>query len=489
MIRYAFIDAKSFAKEKLMKSKLAITMLLSAMVTTAIAQDGSRYSHTGPTLITGVRVIDGLGAEARENQDIALIDGQVASIGPAGTQDAPKGALVINGKGMTAMPGLIDMHVHLQGGWANGTIPGDRYKPRYDEKSVQQSLNAHLYAGVTSILDCGSDHEFVLKWRKQINGGAVFGPRFFTTGAPWDQEPSGWEAGNTSGDNSFGGSTKVTAIAALPEQMDKYTKDDIEIIKLYSGLSPHAAGFVVKEAHKRDIVVIADFWRMNMDRIIMEATGLDGWAHCSPSEISESSNKWMADNDRFCIVTATLGEAMSGLRVKDEDGQRRMLKEPLIVDVWGEETVKEFYGVYPQIRRNYYDGPKAFYQQNGFGDLSGFRAKFLENIKNAYDAGVLIAGGSDCVYPSLWDGEVMHRELELLVKAGISEVEAIKCCTFNGAKILRREKQFGSLQTGLSADLLIVEGNPAENISDTRNVKHVFLRGKQVDRGSLKLKK
>ena len=56
----------------------------------------------------------------------------------------------------------------------------------------------------------------------------------------------------------------MTAIAALPEQMDKYKNDNIEIIKLYSGLSPHAAGFVVKEAHRRDIVVIADFWRMNM---------------------------------------------------------------------------------------------------------------------------------------------------------------------------------------------------------------------------------
>ena len=124
------------------------------------------------------------------------------------------------------------------------------------------------------------------------------------------------------------------------------------------------------------------------------------------------------------------------------------------MDVWGEETVKEFYAVYPQIRHNYYDGPEAFYQQNGFGDLSRFRAKFLENIKNAYDAGVLIAGGSDCVYPSLWDGEVMHRELELFVKAGISEVQAIKCCTYNGAKILRRDKEFGSLQKGMSADLL-----------------------------------
>ena len=80
----------------------------------------------------------------------------------------------------------------------------------------------------------------------------------------------------------------------------------------------------------------------------------------------------------------------------------------------------------------------------------------------------------------------MHRELELMVKAGIPEVQAVKCCTYNGAKILRRAKEFGSLQKGMSADLLIVEGNPAENIADTRNVTHVFLRGKQVDRDSLK---
>lgn len=466
-------------------SCLVAILLLSTL---AAAEDGPRYAHAGPTIITNVRVVDGLGGEPREKQDILLVDGKIKRIGPAGSFDAPKDALKIDGKGMTAMPGLIDMHVHLQGGWANGTIPGDRYKPRYDDASVQQSLNAYLYAGVTTVLDCGSDHNYVLKWRKRINDGAVPGPRFFTTGAPWDQEPSGWEAGNTTGDNTFGNSTKVTAIASIPAQMDKYKKDKIEIIKLYSGLSPHAAGFVVKEAHKRDIVVIADFWKMNMDTIIMEATGLDGWAHSTPNVVSAENNKWMAENKRFCIVTATLGEAMSAQRVKDEGGKKLMLSNPLIVDVWGRKDVAEFYAVYPQIRQNYYDGPKAFYQQNGFGDLARFRAAFLKNVKSGFDAGVLLAGGSDCVYPSLWDGEVMHRELELFVMAGVPPVQAIKCCTYNGAKILRREKEFGSLQEGLSADLLIVEGNPAKNISDTRNVKQVFLRGRQLDRDSLKLK-
>jgi imidazolonepropionase-like amidohydrolase len=80
----------------------------------------------------------------------------------------------------------------------------------------------------------------------------------------------------------------------------------------------------------------------------------------------------------------------------------------------------------------------------------------------------------------------MHREMELLVMAGIPALDAIKICTYNGSKILEKDDEFGSLQVGLSADILIVEGNPAENISDSRNVRHVFSQGKQVDRNSLK---
>ncbi len=72
--------------------------------------------------------------------------------------------------------------------------------------------------------------------------------------------------------------------------------------------------------------------------------------------------------------------------------------------------------------------------------------------------------------------------------AGLTEVQAIMVCTYNAARILRREGEFGSLQQGLSADIVVVAGNPAENISDSHNVRHVFLRGKQVDRNSLRVK-
>jgi imidazolonepropionase-like amidohydrolase len=77
----------------------------------------------------------------------------------------------------------------------------------------------------------------------------------------------------------------------------------------------------------------------------------------------------------------------------------------------------------------------------------------------------------------------MHRELELFVMAGLSPVDAIKGCTYNAAKILQDE--YGSIQEGLSADVLIVDGNPAENISDSRNVRYVFMQRKQIDLQSL----
>jgi imidazolonepropionase-like amidohydrolase len=79
----------------------------------------------------------------------------------------------------------------------------------------------------------------------------------------------------------------------------------------------------------------------------------------------------------------------------------------------------------------------------------------------------------------------MHREHDLFVMAGLSPVDSIKGCTYNAAKILQDEDEYGSIQEGLSADVLIVDGNPAENISDSRNVRYVFMQRKQIDLQSL----
>ncbi len=151
------------------------------------------YSHTGPTLISNVTVIDGLGNAPVAAQDIAIVKGKIAAIGATGNVEPPEGALKIDGTGLTAMPGLMDLHTHLQGGWANGLIPGKRYEVRRDDASVQQRLSGYVYGGVTTVLDMGNDHDWVLEKREKINGGELFGPRFFAVGAAWSQSPSGWD--------------------------------------------------------------------------------------------------------------------------------------------------------------------------------------------------------------------------------------------------------------------------------------------------------
>jgi imidazolonepropionase-like amidohydrolase len=452
------------------------------------------YLSKGPVFVQNVTVIDGMGNPPVEGRDVLIQDGTITAITATGAMTALADATVIRGDGLTAMPGLIDMHFHLKGGWSGGNALQDKYPPEdlLDHSAVQQTLAALLYAGVTTALDLGRDHDWIVEQRDKINTGEYVSPRYFIVGVPFSQEPSGWDEavrGETVGEPTPDAlSTKVDTQnpEALGALLDRYLEDDIHIIKLYSGISALAASFLIKEAEKRDITAIADLWQLNMNASWMRMTGLHGWAHASPYPVSKDSLEWMAENDRFVVATMNVGEKMSGLRVKDDGDKRSFFENNLIVDIWGEEVVEDFYASYPDVRHDLYEGPTAYYQVMNFGDLSTFRDEFLRNIRNAHEAGVLIAGGTDApAYPTLWTGETMHRELELFVMAGISPIDAIQMCTYNAARILQEEDQFGSIQVGLSADIMLVEGKPWDNVSDTRNIEHVIVRGGILDREKL----
>ncbi len=469
---------------------ILVAITVSAFAATGqTVQSAPGYAHEGPTLISGVSIIDGLGNGPVADRDILLVNGKISAIGVAGSLDAPEGALVIDGAGLTAMPGLMDLHIHTQGGWANGVIPGEKYAPSYEDEDVQQRLSGYVYAGVTTVLDTGADHNWVVNTRNRINSGDLFGPRHFTTGVAWSSAPSGWDAGNTSG-GDWAKSTIVGDLSDLPEQVAKYKSDGIDILKAYAGIGTVGLQALVAEADKQGMQVIADLWMLNLNKQISQTTGLHGWAHTGGFDVAPAEDhEWMADNDRFVVATVILGELLAAGRVADEGGSRAMLDEPLIVDIWGHDTVEEFYTVYPQIRDNYYDGKLAFYQLNNFGNMARFRPNMQENARRAIEAGVLLGCGTDDVYPGAWPGESTHREMQLMVMGGVEPLKAIKACTYDSARILKREDEFGSIQVGLSADILLVKGNPAENIDDTRNVQEVFLQGKQVDRASLVISK
>lgn len=466
----------------------AMTMLASV----SFAQVEQEYLTQGPIYIRNVTVIDGLGNDPVAGRDILIENRKISSISETGAPAPPSGAIEIDGAGLTAMPGLIDMHFHLKGGWAGGNAMIEKYPPDTSHKGIQQNLASMLYSGVTTGLDMGSTHSFIVEEKRKLDAGEYIAPRYHIVGVPFSQEPSGWDGavrGETVGEPEPDAlATKIDTDA--PEKigaiLQKYQDDGISIIKLYSGIAAHASTFLINEADKRGMITIADLWKLNMSADWMRTTNLHGWAHATPNPISDEGLKWMVENDKFVVATMVIGEAMAGLRVADENGSEATLNNSLVMDIWGEEVVRDFYNSYPTVREDLYEGPHSFYQLNNFGDLTQFREAFLQNIKRAHEAGVLIAGGSDApAYPTLWAGESMHREMELFVMAGISPLEAIKMCTYNGAKILKDEDKYGSLQEGLVADLFLVSGDPSTNISDTRNIEYVIVRGGLLDRKKL----
>jgi imidazolonepropionase-like amidohydrolase len=109
------------------------------------------------------------------------------------------------------------------------------------------------------------------------------------------------------------------------------------------------------------------------------------------------------------------------------------------------------------------------------------------NAKKLFDAGILLAAGTDAPYPGVFQGEGLHRELELLVEAGLTPLEAITVATRNAAKLIGAEREWGTLAAGSLANVVVVRGRPDRNISETRNIEMVIRKGVVLDRDELKL--
>jgi hypothetical protein len=235
------------------------------------------------------------------------------------------------------------------------------------------------------------------------------------------------------------------------------------------------------------MTVVADLWSMNLDAIWMRATDLDGWAHLGgPHVLPKDVFNMLKHDGRFVVTTVTLGETLSGNRVT-EDKDQSFLRNPLVVDIYGRKEVEKYYANASKGREFFYVGIDSFYQSQGFGEMLRYRRNFLTNVKRAYDAGVLLAGGTDAPYLGLFVGEGMHRELALLVEAGIPPLDAIMICTHNGARVLGVSDKIGALKVGMEADIVLIKGDPSKNIDDTRNISHVFKQGKLIDRAAIKI--
>lgn len=397
---------------------------------------------------TNVRIVDGNGGAPVERGTIVIDGRKIVAVGPASNVAIPQGARTIDEHGRTALPGLADMHVHLTGGWDGVSA---------DMLGYQRYMNALLYAGVTTVLDTGNVESYILQLRAETASGRLLGPRIYCVGPLVDGPDPFWP--------------ELSRVVVSQDQVPGLVRDlaaeKVDLIKLYAGLSDLDLQAISAEAKKHNLRTIVDAHSRNGSIELMRE-GIAGWAHLPTRKLSDEAIATAKEHHLFFITTLSVFEAFTWRRFQDPS----FLDQPLITDTTPPFALNE-------LRR------LAHGQANKRPLASLLDAE--SNVKRLLQSGILVAAGTDAPYPGDFQGEGIHHELELLVESGLTPLEAITVATKNAARIMNADTEWGTLEPGELANILIVDGKPDQNIRDTKNVVEVVKEGKSLDRNKLKL--
>ena len=196
-------------------------------------------SDTAVQAFTNAVLIDGTGAAAVERATIVIRGDRIVSAGPGAAVTIPGGARITDLRGKVLMPGLADMHVHLMGGW-DGVAT--------DMLGYRRYLNALLYAGVTTVLDTGNVEPFIVQLRAEVAAGRLLGPHIYCVGPLIDGADPAWPPL----------SRAVPSVAQVPDVVKALSRDHVDLIKAYVGLSHPVLERLVEEGHKASLRVIID---------------------------------------------------------------------------------------------------------------------------------------------------------------------------------------------------------------------------------------
>lgn len=420
-------------------------------------------------LLQGATVIDGNGGAPLPNTDILIKDQFIAAIG----KNLNTGnATVVNLQGKTILPALISDHVHI------GSLKGTGNKAEYYTRdNILSQLTKYENYGVTNILVMGSDRPmmFTTGLRDSSENGLLPGARIHSAGYGFGV-PQGAPPIEFAMDNVY----RPTSIAQIPAEMDSLVKVKPEVVKIwvddfggkYKKMDPAIYKAIITEAHKRHLRVAAHAYYIADARQLI-ADGVDIIGHSiRDSVMDDQLIAQMKAQHTVYIPTLSL----------DEFAYIYARKPEWINDPFFKASLEP--GVYEMITSEKYQNDlknSPTYSKN----IQAFETA-LKNLKKLYDAGVLIAMGTDSgAMPLRAQGFSEHLELELMVQAGLTPLQAIGVATKNAAEVLKIDKQFGTIEKGKIADLLIINADPTKDIKNTRSIFSVYKNGIKVSNGPI----
>ncbi|MDP2344680.1 MAG: amidohydrolase family protein [Deltaproteobacteria bacterium] len=427
-------------------------------------------------VVRDARVFTATSQEALEHHDVVVRGGKIEAVRPTG-EEIPAGAVVVEGAGRTLLPGLVDAHAHA---FVIAAPPWFLVWP--EPEHVLQEL---LYAGTTTYHDLCAPLDDVIALRDRVAAGDVVGPRILASG-PMLTAPEGYPVSMTARimpafvawSSRRTHSREPADAAAAKAVVDEFADRGVALIKIALAstpdgtpvIAPAVLDAIVQSAHARGLKVVAHI--DTADNALLAARhGVDVLVHgVHSSELTVEQAKEIASHKMVVAPTLLTFERLDELR-REAVGFSSLERESIAPNVQHALThMPEDYALDKDLLA-------------WMDHLDKHReSRLVQNTKRLFDAGVpILVGtdgqGSDGSFPA-----GIHKEMQLLVKAGVPNADVLLGATARSAHMLLADPSFGTIEAGKDADLLLVEGNPLEDISATEKIVTLIQGGRILQR-------
>jgi imidazolonepropionase-like amidohydrolase len=413
-----------------------------------------------PVLLRDARLIDGTGAPPQEHVSLLLQNGRIEKIGE--TMIVPKGVPVVELGGKTVMPGLISAHSHL------GLIVDDAESSAtgYTRENVTAQLKQFERYGVTTIMSLGVNRDLVYELREQQRKGRLGGATIFTAGRGIGV-PGGAPGLPAAPDQIY----RPATVDEARKDVDELAEHHADIVKVWVDktapkMTPEIYKAVIDEAHQKHVRVAAHEYALE-DAKQLVADGVDVLAHSVRDQVVDDAFvQAMKEHKVWYVPTFTVDESFFVYAGRPEFMQTAFFQQAA-----GPKLLAKF------------DAPGYAEKVNQDAQTEQHRKDFAigqQNLKRLFDAGVSVGFGTDSgALPGRIPGFSEHRELELMVQAGLTPMQAITAATAENAKLLHATDR-GTIAVGKRADLLIVDADPLADIRNTRAIFAVYHDGRSI---------
>lgn len=440
---------------------------------------------SGPKIVLQhVRVIDGTGAAAVEDRNVVIEDGKILSIEKGADVSAIAGTTVLDLRGYSVMPGIVGMHNHLfYIAVPNTKVDSFGEDPLLVPQMTFSAPRLYLAAGVTTMRTTGSVETYAdLNLKRDIEAGYLPGPHLDVTG-PYLEGPGSFALQMH----------ELTGPDDARETVRYWADRGVTSFKAYMNITRAELKAAIDEAHKRGIKVTGHLCSVTYPEAV--EMGIDDLEHGffvntqldpgkKPDVCSESTGDYTLEH-----MAPDSAEAKSLIEILVKHHVAITSTLPVFEgDIAGRPPLRRaaMDVLLPESREAYLYRRNKTAEKTSHRDSVGLLKRDMQLERAFVQAGGLLLAGPDptgdgSVIPGFGD----QREIELLVEAGFSPLEAIKIATLNGAIYLGKDKQIGSVAVGKNADLVVIKGDPSAHIEDVEKVEIVFKDGVGYDSGKL----